>query len=67
MYEIVKEKTKNKEGKEVEIYGIGNNTITIPAITEKKDKLLELCKLCNKLDLSPLHLADVIEDFKNQL
>ncbi len=67
MYEIIKEKTKNKEGREIEIYGIKCNSVTIGHITEDRDKLNELCVLCNALELSPLHLKDVVEDFKNQL
>lgn len=67
MYKIVKEKTKNKEGKEIEIYGITNDSLTVSGVTEEKEKLIELCRLCNKLELSPLHLRDVIEDFKSQL
>ena len=32
-------------------------------ITPNRKKLLELVKNCNRLNLSPLHLKDVVEDF----
>ena len=44
-----------------------DKTATIVAaihdITSDKQKLLELVQLCNKLQLSVIHLGDVVEDF----
>ena len=44
-----------------------DHTTTIIAwirdITSDKQKLAELVRQCNRLELSPIHLNDVVEDF----
>ena len=49
------------------IYGIGattkNITVSYTNITDNKDEMLALVRLCNELKLESLHLEDVLEDF----
>ena len=37
--------------------------VSFSDITLDRDKAARLVKLCNKLQLSPIHLKDVIDDF----
>ncbi len=41
----------------------GRKILHIEDITVSKAKLSELVTLCNSLELSPIHIYDVIEDF----
>ncbi len=72
-YVLVEEKYE-LNGKEHLSYGIsalkdihegdGNAVISsIHHITPKKDKLSVLIALCNRFNLEPIHLNDVVEDF----
>ena len=36
---------------------------TIPDLSTNKERVRQLVKLCTKLQLSPIHLHDVIDDF----
>lgn len=36
---------------------------TIPSLSTQKEPICRLTELCNQLRLSPMHLADVVEDF----
>ena len=73
VYEIVEE-IYSFENKSRVSYGIvalanvdDNNTSTVIAsvhdITSEKNKLQNLVGLCNKLELSPIHLNSVVQDF----
>ncbi len=44
-------------------YGIYREKARISDITQNKRELSELCALCTRSQLSPLHIFDVIEDF----
>ena len=47
-------------------YGIaytGNSTLSFEDLTGNPTTIAELVRLCNELDLSPIHLKDVVEDF----
>lgn len=47
-------------------YGIaytGNSTLSFEDLTRNPTTIAELVRLCNELDLSPIHLRDVVEDF----
>lgn len=35
-------------------------------ITEDRPAIAELVSLCNRLELSPLHLLDIVDDFLNR-
>lgn len=67
-YGIVEETYNYKEEVRVS-YGIAAfaDATTIIAscqdITSDKQKLQDLINLCNELDLSPIHLNDVVQDF----
>ena len=43
----------------------GTATILLSArdVTTDKESLLELAEMCNRLELSPIHFFDVVEDF----
>lgn len=68
-YILCKETYKSKRSERI-AYGIAayaedkQTCITkLQDITSDKDALSELIDLCNRLQLSPIHLQDVIEDF----
>lgn len=68
-YILCREAYKSKRSERI-AYGIatyaedGQTCITkLHDITSDKDALAELVDLCNRLQLSPIHLHDVIEDF----
>ena len=47
-------------------YGIAyteNNYLSFEDLTLDPISVAKLVKLCNELDLSPIHLKDVVEDF----
>ncbi|MBQ7128906.1 MAG: hypothetical protein IJO19_02845 [Clostridia bacterium] len=54
---------EDEEGKIWNTYGITFNDIIINDISTEKEKIEKLVSLCNELDLSPIHIYDVIEDF----
>lgn len=70
----ITEETYSLNGNSRKAYGIAvyadakeEGTATILAsvrdITSEREKLSELVEKCNLLELSPIHLDDVIEDF----
>ena len=68
-YILCRETYKSKRSERI-AYGIaayaedGQTCITkLHDITSDKTALAELVSLCNRLQLSPIHLHDVIEDF----
>lgn len=72
-YGVVEERHA-QNGTERVSYGIAaysdvqnNNTATILAsvadVTDDKHKLTALVEQCNRLELSPVHLMEVVEDF----
>ena len=47
-------------------YGIGytqNSVLSFEDLTLNRTDAAKLVTLCNELDLSPIHLNDVVEDF----
>ena len=68
-YILCRETYKTKRSERI-AYGIAayaKNTKTcvvrLHDITSDKDALTRLVLLCNRLQLSPIHLHDVVEDF----
>lgn len=53
------------EGRYYVGYGIQYGDICIPDITTNKSRLEKFIELCNKLELSPLHIKDIALDFVN--
>lgn len=53
----------DQNGNAVETYGITCDDREIKDISTNKEKVESLINLCNKNNLSPMHLDDVIEDF----
>ena len=43
--------------------GTATIVVSVHDITSDKERLQELISICNHLQLSPIHLSDVIEDF----
>lgn len=67
-YEIVRTSAKKEEGNTlpfgIKIVGKEGDTVCMAAdISEDNKKMDELVRLCNKLELSPIHFYDVISDF----
>ena len=54
---------KDEEGKAWDTYGITYGDIVIEDISTEKCKIEKLVSLCNELDLSPIHIHDVVDDF----
>ncbi len=67
-YRIFKEKLTGESDVQYFAYGIeviksGIIERRISDITCSYPKIKKLCSLCNQLEVSPLHIDDVIEDF----
>ena len=67
-YKIFKEKLIGESDVQYFAYGIeiiksGITERYISDITCSYQKLKKLCLLCNQLEVSPMHIDDVIEDF----
>lgn len=63
MYKLVKSKVKNDEGNIFDTYGISCKETVVEDISTDKSSVERLVGLCNELELSPVHLYDVIDDF----
>ncbi len=66
-YHIRTDIIKDEEGKEQPVYGIEvwlEEAVVraIPDLMTDFNRINHLVVLCNKLELSPIHLSDVIED-----
>lgn len=66
-YKIQPGTAYDEDGNTHTVYGIdlfadGEILNSLPDIFFNKQKAKELVALCNTLDLSPLHLIDVVED-----
>ena len=63
-YTVRADKITDDEHQERTVYGINVNQdeISIPNIFTNKADAEHLASLCNKLDLSPVHIMEVIED-----
>lgn len=63
MYRLIS-KWRVIEGERHVVYGIRcNDAYCFEDISTNKNAVEELADKCNKFSLSPVHLADVIEDF----
>ena len=68
---LISSEVEDENGSPRTTYGISMADLTDPAwepleirdITLDRPALLELIRLCNRLELSPEHLWDVVEDF----
>lgn len=63
MYLLNETVAKDEEGKLWNTYGITYGDIVIEDISTEKEKIEKLVRLCNELDLDPIHIHDVVEDF----
>ncbi len=70
-YKIFVEVLKDEESMAYTAYGIvvcsvenneGKEVLRIPDVSADKSKVEELVELCNKEQLEPVHIYDVIED-----
>ncbi len=50
---------------DAETDGSASVVASVRDVSPDKDRVLDLIKLCNQVELSPVHLFDVIEDFLN--
>ncbi len=46
-----------------EVDGSAIIVASVSDVSDKKHEMEELVRLCNSMDLSPIHLYDVVEDF----
>jgi len=63
---ILIQSTYSVDGKTHTGYGIGyadNSSLAFEDLTLNPTTITKLVKLCNELDLSPIHFKDVVEDF----
>ena len=51
------------EGENYITYGIYGETVSVADISTDRERVEKLAELCNRLDLSEIHLIDVAEDF----
>lgn len=63
MYKINQTTIKDEKNTSIITYGISYGNSKISDISTDKSKVEKLVSLCNKLNLSPAHINDVIEDF----
>lgn len=63
MYQLIKSKVNDEDGNIFDTYGISYKEIVIEDISTNKTNVEKLVRLCNELELSPIHLNDVVEDF----
>ena len=62
-YKIREDVTYDDLGKSHTVYGITlDGTLSIPDIFTSRPAAEEFIKLCNRLELSPLHVYEVIDD-----
>ena len=62
-YTINESKVTNEENEIILSYGISFGEKQIKDISVNKTKIETLINLCNKNNLSPIHIYDVIDDF----
>ena len=67
MYRLNQTIIKDEDEKECDTYGISFDDIVIEDISINKQKIEKLVNLCNELELSPIHIYDVIDDFLVEL
>lgn len=65
MYKLL-EKEVTVEGVTATTYGIGCDTVRFEDVCTDESAMTQLVAKCNELELSPVHLADVVEDFLNR-
>ena len=53
----------NEDGEVAESYGITSKNKIIKDVSTDKNKMMELIKRCNELDVSEIHIKDIVEDF----
>ena len=63
MFKINEDIIINEDGKSIKTYGITCNDLIIKDISIDKQKVETLIDLCNKNQVSPIHLEDIIDDF----
>ncbi|MBQ5885475.1 MAG: hypothetical protein IIW79_03615 [Clostridia bacterium] len=54
------------EGKTAVTFGISCGTVSIDDVTTDRVEIMDLIDKCNRLELSPVHLFAVVEDFLNE-
>ena len=63
MFKINEDIIINEDGKPIKTYGITCNDLIIKDVSIDKQKVETLIDLCNKNQVSPIHLEDIIDDF----
>ena len=65
MYKLLS-KEVTVEGVTATTYGISCDTVRFEDVCTDEAAMTQLVAKCNELELSPAHLADVVEDFLNK-
>lgn len=63
MWQIITEQCTNEDGVSYTAYGIRCDERIVHDLTSLRDEAERFLALINDLDVSPLHIADVIEDY----
>ena len=63
MYKVTETIIKTNENTEIITYGIKSKHYSFKDLSCDKNKVEQLCKLCNDKKLDECHISDVIEDF----
>ncbi len=72
VYRMVKTKIDSEEYGLTDVYGIqisafdGSRTETVPDISVDTESIRDLCKTCADLELDPIHLRDIAQDYLDQ-
>lgn len=64
-YKLISSAKINENGQKCVTYGIAavNENLTVNDVFANKKQAKELVRKCNKYDLSPIHLDEIIQDF----
>lgn len=54
------------EGKTAVTFGISCGTVSIDDVSTDRAEMVNFIDKCNRLELSPTHLFEVVEDFLNE-
>ena len=54
------------EGKTAVTFGISCGTVSIDDVSTDRVEMVNFIDKCNRLELSPTHLFEVVEDFLNE-
>lgn len=63
MWEIISEARTTEDGVDYTAYGIRKQDFSLADVSADREEAERLIELLNKYDASPIHAADIVEDF----